>query len=718
MFLEKLSKTLVAFILVILSSEVRSLQAQSGAPLYLDPHQPIAVRVEGLLSRMTLKEKVGQLNIPVIQPPDEDDPEGLKRPATMEGCRKFVEGTFTDEIGPGGGIFLDPKTSTKLPETTRQKMEYFNELQRIALTKTRLKIPLLNETTGTHGTTITGATIFPEGLAIGSTWDMDLVKNIYAAAAQEGRAFGMHHLDTLVLEPDRDPRMGRNMEGYSEDPYMISRIAESIVQGAQGDNVAAEDKMVALLTDFPAQSQPEGGLERGAVQISERTLREVFLPMWVAGIKKAGALGVMAGYPEVDDIPTHASEKLLTQILREELGFKGLVVSEGGGFETLIYENIVATQKEAGAIALKAGVDVDITYEPAYMKPLIENVKEGRVSMELVDRAVRRVLEQKFRLGLFENPYVNVDRGVQIMHSQANQDLALRTAREGIVLLKNEKGLLPLRKDMNSIAVTGPDADDAVSQLGDYTATPISQHVVTVLEGIKQEVSPRTKITYAKGCRVMGDDKSGFEEAMRAVKGADAVVVVVGEQTGTVGLDSNTDGEASDVASLDLTGVQEDLVKAVSATGVPVVVVLINGRPLSIRWISEHTPAIVDAWLPGERGGEAVADILFGDYNPSGRLPITIPRHVGQLPAYYNYQPSKAYWIQHGFTKLDGYVDMPGTPLYPFGYGLSYTQFEYGNLRLDRGEIHPAGNARVSVDIKNTGDRAGEETVQLYIHET
>jgi beta-glucosidase len=316
MFLEKLSKTLVAFILVILSSEVRSLQAQSGAPLYLDPHQPIAVRVEGLLSRMTLKEKVGQLNIPVIQPPDEDDPEGLKRPATMEGCRKFVEGTFTDEIGPGGGIFLDPKTSTKLPETTRQKMEYFNELQRIALTKARLKIPLLNETTGTHGTTITGAVIFPEGLAIGSTWDMDLVKNIYAAAAQEGRAFGMHHLDTLVLEPDSDPRMGRNMEGYSEDPYMISRIAESIVQGAQGDNVAAEDKMVALLTDFPGQSQPEGGLERGAVQISERTLREVFLPMWVAGIKKAGALGVMAGYPEVDDIPTHASEKLLTQVLR------------------------------------------------------------------------------------------------------------------------------------------------------------------------------------------------------------------------------------------------------------------------------------------------------------------------------------------------------------------------------------------------------------------
>jgi beta-glucosidase len=626
----------------------------------------------------------------------------------MEGCRKFVEGTFTDEIGPGGGIFLDPKASTKLPGTVRQKMEYFNELQRIALTKTRLKIPLLNETTGTHGTTITGATIFPEGLAIGSTWDMDLVKKIYAAAAQEGRAFGMHQLDTLVVEPDRDPRMGRNMEGYSEDPYMISRIAESIVQGVQGDNVARDDKMVAVLTDFPGQSQPESGLERGAVQISERTLREVFLPMWVAGIKKAGALGVMAGYPEIDDIPTHTSEKLLTQILREELGFKGLVVSEGDGFETLIYENIVPTQKEAGAIALKAGVDVDITYEPAYMKPLIDNVEEGKVSMQLVDRAVRRVLEQKFRLGLFEHPYVDVDHGVQIMHSQASQDLALRTAREGIVLLRNEKNLLPLRKDLKSIAVIGPDADDAVGQLGDYTATPISQHVVTILEGIKEKVSPTTKITYAKGCDVMGDDKTGFEEAMRAVKDADAVVVVVGERTGNVGLHSNTDGEDSDIASLDLTGVQEELVKAVSATGVPTIAVLINGRPLSIRWISEHTPAIVEAWLPGERGGEAVADVIFGDYNPSGRLPISVPRHVGQLPIYYYYQPSKAY----------GYVDMPATPLYSFGHGLSYTEFEYSNLRLDRSEIHPAGNARVSLDVKNTGDREGKETVQLYVHET
>ena len=338
--------------------------------------------------------------------------------------------------------------------------------------------------------------------------------------------------------------------------------------------------------------------------------------------------------------------------------------------------------------------------------------------MELVDRAVRRVLEQKYRLGLFEHPYVDLDRGVRVMHSQANQDLALRTAREGIVLLKNENAILPLKKGLNSIAVIGPDADAAVSQLGDYTATPIMQHVVTMLEGIKNKVPASTQVKYAKGCDVMGNDKSGFEEAIRAVKGADAAIVVVGERTGTVGLHTNTDGEASDIASLDLTGVQEDLVKAVFATGVPTVVVLINGRPLSTRWISEHVPGIVEAWLPGERGGEAVADVLFGDYNPSGRLPITVPRHVGQLPVYYNYQPSKEYWITQGFTKFDGYVDMPGTPLYPFGYGLSYTQFEYSNLRLDPAEMRPAGNARVTVEVKNAGNVAGEETVQLYVHET
>jgi len=474
-----------------------------------------------------------------------------------------------------------------------------------------------------------------------------------------------------------------------------------------------------VLTDFPTQSEPTSGLERGAIELSERALRENFLLPWAAAIGKTGALGVMAGYPEIEDVPAHGSEKWMNDILRRELGFRGVVVSEGGGFGTLIYEHIVRTQKEAGALALKAGVDVNITYEPAYMGPLIENVEEGRVPITLVDRALRRVLDLKFRLGLFENPYVDVDHALRTVHSQSHQDLALRAAREGIVLLRNEQKLLPLKKDLKSIAIIGPDAENLMNQLGDYSPHKVLQNVVSILDGIKGRAGREAKITRVRGCGVLGDDKSGLADAIRAAKNSEVAIVVVGENQGQNDVeekqDPPTDGEGHDVASLDLTGVQEDLVKAVYDTGTPTVVVLVNGRPLSTRWIAEHVPAIVEAWRPGERGGEAVADVLFGDYNPSGRLAITVPRHVGQLPAYYNYKPAKAYWMR---DEERGYVDMPATPLYPFGYGLSYTQYEYSNLRIDPPQIYPEGVARVSADVTNTGDRPGTETVQLYIHES
>jgi beta-glucosidase len=691
-----------------------ALVAQTGSelPVYLNPKEPVAKRVDDLLHRMTLKEKVGQLNLPCVYV----DELGKDIPAKMAACKRFAAGTYTEEIGPGCGFFT--LADEILHEGARQQAEYFNELQKIALTQTRLKIPLLEDEEGTHGAMFPGGTIFPEGLAIGSSFDLDLVKEVYAAAAAEARAVGIHMLSTLVMELDRDPRMGRNEEGYTEDPYLGMRIGESIVQATQGDNLAAPDKVIAVLTDFPTQSEPAGGLERGAIEFSERSLRENDMLPWIGAITKAGGLGVMAGYPEVEDVPAHASEKWLTRVLRQELGFNGLVVSEGGGFSTLIYERIVPTQKEAGALALKAGVDVNITYEPAYMGPLVESVEEGRVPIALVDRAVRRVLEQKFRLGLFENPYVDVERATRIVHSKEHQELALKAGQEGIVLLKNEKNLLPLKKNLKSLAVIGPDADNLMNQLGDYSPKAIPQHIVTILEGIKAKVAPGTKVTAVKGCGVLGTDKSGFAEALRAAKSADVAIVVVGENQGQNGVDEikdpPTDGEGHDVASLDLSGVQEDLIRAVHETGTPTVVVLVNGRPLSTRWTAEHVPAIVEAWRPGERGGEAVADVLFGDYNPSGRLAITIPRHVGQLPAYYNYKPSKAYWMR---DERRGYVDMPATPLYPFGYGLSYTKFEYSNLRLDPPEIHSGGNARVSVEVKNAGDRAGTETVQLYIHE-
>ncbi len=711
----KNSFLLIAAVASIALSRAPALSAQAGGelPAYLDSKRPVEERIDDLMGRMTLKEKVGQLNLPCVYVNEL----GRDIPSKLEACRKFAAGTYTQEIGPGCGFFT--LANEILHKGTRQQAEYFNELQKIALTQTRLKIPLLEDEEGTHGAMFPGATIFPEGLAIGSTFDLDLVRSIYAAAAAESRAVGIHMLSTLVLELDRDPRMGRNEEAYTEDPYLYSRIAESIVQGTQGTNIAAGDKVIAVLTDFPTQSEPASGLERGAIELSERALRENFLPPWIAAITKAGGLGVMAGYPEVEDVPAHASEKWMNGVLRQELGFRGVVESEGGGFGTLIYEDIVRTQKEAGAMALKAGVDLNITYEPAYMGPLIENVEEGRVPIALVDRALRRILELKFRLGLFENPYVDVDHAIRTVHAQEYQDLALRAAREGIVLLKNEQSLLPLKKDLKSIAVIGPDAENLMNQLGDYSPKKVLQHVISISEGIKTKAGAQTKVVAVRGCGVLGDDKSGFAEATRAAKGADVAIVVVGENQGQNDVDEEkdtpTDGEGHDVASLDLTGVQEDLVRAVYETGTPTIVVLVNGRPLSTRWTAEHVPAIVEAWRPGERGGEAVADVLFGDYNPSGRLAITIPRHVGQLPAYYNYKPAKRYWIRE---EKRGYADMPATPLYPFGYGLSYTTYEYSNLHIDPPQMHPEGITRVSMDVKNTGDRSGVETVQLYIHET
>ncbi len=712
----RLTRALSVVLIFIVLMLPGSVHTQSSFPLYLDPQQPIERRVDDLMSRMTLKEKVGQLNLPCVYVDDL----GKSIPEKLEACKRFAAGTQTSEIGPGAGFFT--LADTILHQGTEQQVEYFNQLQKIALTQTRLKIPLLEDEEGTHGGMFSGATVFPEGLAIGSSFDMPLVESIYAATARESRAVGIHVLSTLVLELDRDPRMGRNEEGYTEDPYLESRIAEAIVRGAQGPNINAPDRAVALMTDFPTQSEPMSGLERGAINLSERMLREEVLPPWTTAITKNGALGVMAGYPEIEDVPAHASEKWLNDVLRQELGFKGIVTSEGEGFGTLIYEGIVPTQKEAGALALRAGVDLNITYEPAYMGPLIENVEEGRVPMALIDRAVRRVLELKFRLGLFEHPYVDLARAKQVMHSSEHQQLALDAAREGIVLLKNEGNLLPLKKNLKSIAVIGPNADSASNLFGDYSPQVVLQHVDTILDGIKGKISPATRFVYAKGCAVNDQDKSGFQRAVQAAKSADVVVVVMGEQSrregdNAKGLPAPTDGEGYDVASLDLTGVQEDLVRAIQATGTPTVLVLVNGRPLSVRWEAEHVPAIVEAWEPGERGAQAVADVLFGDFNPSGRLAITIARSAGQLPAYYNYRPSKSYWINGGWTHTQGYVDMPGTPLYPFGYGLSYTQFQHSNLRLDPAEIRSEGNTHVSVDVENTGKQAGVETVQLYVRE-
>jgi beta-glucosidase len=692
----KIARTFKTALTIIVLDIILVNFSSAQNPVYLDSGQPVEKRVDDLLSRMTLEEKLGQLNMPYHAMMAE----GL--PAKIDAVKKFAEGKLVPNIGPAGGFWAP---TLMFREGPRKQAEFLNELQKIAFEKNRLKIPLLFMEEGTHGVLTPGTTVFPEGLAIGSTWNPELIRQIYSVAGKEGRTRGVHFLGTLVIEPNRDPRLGRNEEGYSEDPYLCSRIAESIVKGMQGDDLTSHEKTIALLCHFPGQGEPVSGMERGAMEISERKLREVFLPSWIAGIKKAGALGVMATYPAIDGLPAHVSEKLLTKILREELDFKGLVFSEGAGISIPVYEQIVSTMKEAGALCLKAGVDVSIWNEDGYMNAMRENVQEGKVSIETVDRSVRRILRIKFLLGLFEDPYVDVEKAASEANTKESRELARLTSREGIVLLKNEKNLLPLNKDIKSIAIIGPNADAGRKQLGDYIADTILQKVVSVLEGVKNKVSPQTKITYVKGCEIIGNKLDEINKAKAAAKKADIAIVVVGEDG------ERTDGEPNDVASLDLTGLQEDLLKAVHSTGTPTIAVLINGRALSIRWASENIPAIVEGWMCGEEGGNAIADVLFGDYNPCGKLPVTFARHSGQLPVYYNHMPSKEYWVN---TEKQNYVDMSSLPLYPFGFGLSYTTFGYSNLRITPAVTGPAGEVFVSADVENTGEREGAEVVQLY----
>ena len=689
--------------------EKRGLPSHTEMMPYQNPAIPVEKRVEDLLSRMTLEEKIGQLNMPCGY----FEELGNTAEEKMEASRKFTAGTFMEGIGPGGGFFTLPNHA--LFEGPRQQARYLNELQSIALGETRLRIPLLQTEEGTHGLMCAGATIFPEGAALGSTWDMELIEKVYETAAREARAIGIHQLFTLVIEPNRDPRLGRNQEGYSEDPYLCSRISETIVRAVQGYDVSANDKVVAGLCHYPGQSAPVSGLERGAMEISERMLREVFLPPWVSGIKDAGALGVMATYPTIDGIPIHSSSAVLTDMLRGELGFEGLVLSEGNGVNTLVYTGLARNLKEASAMAANAGMDVSISFNQGYFHDMVENVEEGKVSMKTIDRSVRRILEMKYRLGLFDNPFVDPQRAVEISHNEKSQKLAYQAAREGIVLLKNEDGILPLNKTIKSIAVIGPNADDEKNQLGDYTSSVVLQDIVTVLDGISNKLGEDVKISYVKGCNVKGDELDEIDKAVKAARNAEIAVLVLGENEWLRENKQGTAGEGYDVATLELTGKQKELAQKIIASGTPTVVVLINGRALAIPWIDENAPAIVEAWIPGEKGGDAIADVLFGDYNPGGKLTVTFPRHAGQLPVYYNYKPSKSYWLEKGWG--NSYADIDYQPLYEFGYGLSYTTFEYAGLAISPESSGPYGQYLISAEIKNTGKRAGSEVVQLYLRD-
>ncbi|GGB02285.1 glycoside hydrolase family 3 N-terminal domain-containing protein [Puia dinghuensis] len=565
----------------------------------------------------------------------------------------------------------------------------------------RLKVPAMLKTEGLHGQSYsTGATIFPQAIAMASTFDTALVHNIGKTTAIESKAAGLRVTWSPVLDVARDVRWGRVEETYGEDPYLVSRMGVAWINGFQNEG------MIAVPKHFAGHGEPLGGRDSHDVGLSDRTMRNVHLVPFRAAIKEAHAGGVMAAYSTWDAVPDNGSNELLQKILREEWGFDGIVVSDCSAPENFLRkQSVVYNLDEAAKMAILAGVDIECGSVNAFT--LAGAIKRGVLKERDLDVNLRRVFRAKYRLGLFDRPgpdKMNWEK-LPVYDIPPHRELAREAAIKGSVLLKNDRNLLPLSKDIKTIAVIGPNAD--MAQTGDYSAKAGPGQLVTVLQGIKSHVSAGTTILYEKGCNVESMDSSGFERATAAASKADAVVVVVGDYSNNNPAiehkEKNTTGENVDGATLEIPGVQRQLIRRIAATGKPVVLVLVNGKPFVLTWEAEHLAAILETWYPGEEGGNATADILFGDANPSGRLPVTFPRHVGQLPLRYDYLPSGRNY---------DYYDMPFTPLYRFGYGLSYTTFHYSNLTT---AVNGDGTVAVSVDIENTGNRAGDEVAQLYL---
>ena len=672
--------------------------------------QDVEEKVEKLLSEMSLEEKIGQLRakwlIPWRQFFD------MLRDVPPEKRGKIMDTIFTLFFGDpevSGSIsaayirehwrsLLERERNIGMlsiilrPFTPREAAELHNSIQKFIIENTRLKIPVIIHDEGLHGCMARGCTIFPQSIALASTWNPELVERVGVAIGKETRAHGIHQILSPTINIARDPRCGRTEETYGEDPYLASAMAIAFIRGVQSQRVICTPK------HFAANFVGDGGRDSNAIHFSERLLREIYFPAFKAAIQKGGALSLMAAYNSIDGIPCSCNKWLLTEILRKEWGFKGFVVSDYGSVSGLItHHRVAGTKAEAAKRALEAGLDMELPESDCF-EYLLNLVKEGEISEEAINEAARRVIRAKVWLGLFDNPYIDPDYAEKICDCEEHRQLALEAARQGIVLLKNN-GILPLAKNLRSIAVLGPNA--AVMRLGGYSGYGV--RVVTPLEGIRRRASESTRVYYAEGCSLTGTSKDGFEEALKVARSSDVAILFMGNSV------PETEGEQRDRCNLDLPGVQEDLIREVCDLGIPTVVVLINGSAITMtKWIDD-VDAVVEAWYPGEEGGNAIAEVLFGDYNPGGKLPITFPKTVGQLPLYYNPKPS---------GRVYDYVDLRGTQyLFPFGYGLSYTRFEYSNLRIDPEKISPNGSVRVQVDVKNVGGRRGDEVVQLYIHD-
>ncbi len=684
-------------------------------PLYRDARQPAEARVQDLLARMTLEEKAAQMQCvwnekatTLVDADGRFDPDKARA--------AFADGHGLGQVGrpsdAGGGL------------GARRQAELTNAIQRFFLEHSRLGIPVIFHEECLHGQAAPEGTSFPQPIALGATFDPDLVEALYAMTAREARARGAHQALTPVVDVARDPRWGRVEETFGEDPYLVARLGVAAVRGFQGDG-AFRDKtrLIATLKHFAAHGQPEGGMNCGPVNVSERELREVFLMPFKRAIQEAGAISVMASYNEIDGVPSHANRWLLRDVLRGEWGFDGFVVSDYYAIWELHDRpdthghHVAADKKEACALAVRAGVNIELP-EPDCYRHLVELVRAGVLDEAMLDELVAPMLLWKFRLGLFDDPYVDPEEAERVVRSEAHRALARRAAEEAITLLKNDGPVLPLDPArLRRVAVIGPNAHRSL--LGGYSGRPL--HDVSVLDGIRARVGETVEVLYHEGCTitvggswnddevVLGDpeeDRRLIAEAVAVAEQADVIVLAIGgnEQTSREAWARNHMG---DRARLDLVGRQQELVEAMVATGKPVVVLLFGGRPLAIGPVVDAVPAVCVCWYLGQETGHAVAGVLFGDVNPGGKLPISFPRSVGHLPVFYNHKPSAR----------RGYLFDEATPLFPFGFGLSYTTFALSNVRLDPDAIPPDGSTRLYVDVTNTGSRAGTEVVQLYIRD-
>lgn len=686
--------------------------------IYQDSSRSTQERVEDLLSQMTLAEKLAQIGSVYIYELIEDGNFSEKKAA------QWFENGMGQITRLGGAS----------PFAPQQRARLANHIQTFLTRKTRLGIPAIIHEECCSGFTALEATRFPQMIGLASTWNPELGEQMGTVIHQQMRATGSHQGLAPVLDVLRDPRWGRCEETFGEDPLLVSRMGVAVVRGLQGQDL--KQGIIATGKHFAAYSAPEGGLNCTPVHVGMHEFHDVYLLPFEAAIHDAKIASMMNSYSELDGQVVAASRAIMTDLLRDKLRFDGVVVSDYDAVKMIqTHHRMAASLEEAAALALKAGIDVELPSSLCYAEPLLQALQYGQISLADIDVAVKRLLQKKFELGLFEDPFID-EKGCTSFYHQASQGtLARRIAEESLVLLKNDGKLLPLSKETGCIAVIGPNAAASRNMLGDYSYSAAMEHLLsmnqdanntyahlnpravledsnneipTIIDVIKRRVAPGTRVLYAAGCDLNSTDRSGFDQAIAAVQEADVTILVLGDRSGLT--PDCTSGEFRDSADLILPGVQQELVQAVAATGKPLVAVLINGRVLSLSQLVEYVPAVLEAWLPGEEGAEAVVAALFGDINPGGKLPVSLPRSVGQVPIFYNQKSSGGRSFIHG-----DYVSLSTKPLFPFGHGLSYTQFEYSGLTISPVCVKPGDEVRISLSVSNSGSLPGEEVVQLYL---